>query len=269
MIISVIVPLYKGHIYMERIIATMRKNAENISDEYQLELVFVNDYPEELIELEENKNGVTPNFRCILVTNSFNQGIHMSRVNGLENASGEYVTFLDQDDIISDHYFASQLRVIRRADVVVANGMVQYPGYDKYLYKYRFMQWTVKHIWFYVTFNCRIISPGQCLIKRSSIPEEWKKNIIRRNGADDYFLWLLMLLKRNRFEVNRERIYTHVYTNENSSLDTNEMRESREEVFTNLTGIMDIRYMEKLRKSMFYNKKSFLIFCIEWLNGAK
>ncbi len=270
MIVSVIVPLYKGGIYIERIMEMMCKNAKNISTQCQLELVLVNDYPEESIMLKEVKDNATPNFRCVLITNSLNQGIHRSRVTGLANASGEYVTFLDQDDLISDHYFASQLKAIGKADVVVANGMAQYPQYDKCLYKYRCMHWTVRHIWFYVTFSNRIISPGQCLIKESSIPEEWKQNIINKNGADDYFLWLLMLSKGRKFGVNREKLYTHVYTSENISLNADEMEESRTEALTYLRSIIDTRYMEKLQRNISSNNtKSLLVSCIMRINGVK
>ena len=42
----------------------------------------------------------------------------------------------------------------------------------------------------YLKVGTQIISPGQCLIKKKAIPEFWKTNLVRVNGADDYYLWL-------------------------------------------------------------------------------
>ncbi len=73
---------------------------------------------------------------------------------------------------------------------------------------------------------CPIVSLGQVLIKRTSIPEIWKQNIIKHNGADDYFLWLLMAGEGKRFSLNQEVLFEHVVTGMNTSGDTNEMMDS-------------------------------------------
>ncbi len=52
-----------------------------------------------------------------------------------------------------------------------------------------------------------IKSPGQCLIKKSIISQEWLTNIMKINGADDFFLWILLL----------EKGYIHKYTGINLS----------------------------------------------------
>ena len=49
------------------------------------------------------------------------------------------------------------------------------------------------------------------------IPDVWKENIIKKNGADDYFLWLLLLAMGIGFYYVDIPLYTHVYTGENIS----------------------------------------------------
>ena len=223
--ISVIVPLYYGKKYIQNIVNMMRRNQEKCIDVADLELILVNDSPDEKISEDEWKG--QKDFDIKLVSNQKNQGIHYSRVYGLSYATGQYIMFFDQDDIIADDYFVSQLKhMSKKCDVVVANGSAQYATYSKCLYRFAFMQWTVKHIWFYAKFDCRIISPGQCLIRKDSIPEIWKKNILKINGADDYFLWLLLLTRKCKFDINREKIYIHVYTTVNTSNDENKMKQS-------------------------------------------
>lgn len=269
MTVSVIVPLYHGKKYIEDIIKMMEINISTTQLKYKLELIFVNDLPEEDIDLKDYK--FSENLNIVLIYNQHNQGIHYSRVEGLRRASGKYVMFFDQDDRISDHYFESQLKNIWDHDVIVSNGIAQYADYEKLLYRYWFMQWTVKHIWFYARFDCRIISPGQCLIKKDSIPEIWKEKILVNNGADDYFLWLLMLSQKCKFGINRDKIYTHIYTANNASLDIEKMRMSVEEVLQKGNGyiadkvvrIIDARITNK--KSKWYEK--LLVKFIEKLNS--
>ena len=224
--ISVIVPLYKGKCYIKDVTAMIGQNLAKLTSEYEVELIFVNDFPEEVISEEDVANDLCP---TKLIVNEVNRGIHFSRVAGLKEACGEYIMFFDQDDSISENYLASQLETVKKnrgASVIVANGIAQAPDWDKRLYRYYPMQWTVKHMWFYTRFDCRIISPGQCLIKKEDIPQIWYEEIMTENGADDYFLWLYMLSQGKRFAINRDVLYTHVFTANNTSLDNDKMHAS-------------------------------------------
>lgn len=229
--ISVIIPLYNGKKYLPNIMNMLTQNLEEGNGSFRIELILINDSPNETINCEDiwqsNEIPVT------LLTNQENKGIHYSRVRGLSHASGEYIYFLDQDDKIAGNFFSSQVQRLReKDDVIVANGIAEYESYSKLLYRYRIMQWTVKSAWFYIKFDSRIISPGQCLIKRNSIPEIWKNNILKQNGADDYFLWLVMLSRGQKFGINREVLYTHKYTAANASSDKDSMRKSVEEMLS-------------------------------------
>lgn len=229
--ISVIIPLYNGKKYLPNIMDMLKQNLEEGNGSFQIELILINDSPNEKINCDDIQD--SNEIPVTLLTNQENKGIHYSRVRGLSHASGEYIYFFDQDDRITNNFFASQVRRLReRDDVVVANGIAEYESYSKLLYRYWIMQWTVKSAWFYIKFDSRIISPGQCLIKRNSIPEIWKNNILKQNGADDYFLWLVMLSRGQKFGINREVLYTHKHTAANASANKDSMRRSVEEMLS-------------------------------------
>lgn len=264
MLISVIVPIYYGKKYITNIMNMLEKNKEKSLLEYSIEVIFVNDSPNESVELRD-----IPQKDCInikLFQNEKNMGIHYSRVKGLDHAEGEYILFFDQDDMLADNYFESQIKHIGKADVVVANGIAQYSDYNKFLYRYWIMQWTIKYIWFYAKFDCRIISPGQCLIKKDSIPDVWKNNILRNNGADDYYLWLLMLTEKRKFRLNRQCIYTHVYTSVNASLDNSKMHQSVYETLEYCQNRIEKKYVRIIEKRLQNKGNRSLVKFIEKIN---
>ncbi len=156
MLVSVIIPIYRGKRYIPRLIRIIEYNKQNLKGTNEVELIFVNDYPDEIISEEDIRSRI---LETKLIVNTQNYGIHRSRIVGLENASGEYILFLDQDDVIKRDYIEKQLRALKDdTDVVVCNGIVKAPTYRKMLYKYWFMHITVKHLFFYTKFGCRILS---------------------------------------------------------------------------------------------------------------
>lgn len=217
-LVSVIVPLYKGKKYVEKIIDMMVMNAKEA--QISLELLLVNDDPEQKICGYKSKD-----IKIMVLNNLSNKGIHFSRVNGLKKAQGEYILFLDQDDQINNLYIKSQLKQIGSADMVVCNGISE----SKAIYGTAKNQSCVCDLKSMIESN-HIISPGQVLIKRTSVPKEWMENILVNNYSDDYFLWLLMLCQKKKITINTEVLYTHVYTGENSSLDRKKMSRSVNEL---------------------------------------
>ena len=222
--VSIIVPVYYGRKYIKEIMGMAERNAARIDG--AAELVFVNDSPEEPID----DICISSRIGIVVVNNPKNCGIHYSRIRGLEHSHGEYILMLDQDDRICDRYLLSQLAGIGDADMIVANGCEESVQGKRILYRYGLMQWTVKHHVFYMVLGSRILSPGQCLMHRGSIPAEWSETVIKNNGADDYLLWIYMLQKRRKIRINRDMLYVHRYTGENTSDRKEQMNDSLMEV---------------------------------------
>ena len=87
----------------------------------------------------------------------------------------------------------------------------------------------------YAYLDNRIISPGQCVIKKTVIPEFWMRNALKNNGADDLLLWLLILSTNKDVAINPLKLYTHVNTDSNTSLDVDKMLSSVDEMVKLLT----------------------------------
>jgi hypothetical protein len=154
--------------------------------------------------------------------------------------------FLDQDDLLAENAIARQIEKIRTWQmqvksvhaanpevqgtrlehlmlhpVSVSNALLEQPDGSKLLwYRSDFHKGKVGDYKTYLTVGTQIISPGQCLIPRSAIPDVWCERICKKNGADDYYLWILLLANKVPFIVLDEPLYIHKYTGENLSEDT-------------------------------------------------
>ncbi len=218
--VSVIIPLYHGKIYIPNLLAMLSRNRESFDGD--VEVIFVNDDGEQI----NLSNDIPDNLSVQLLQNPTNMGIHGSRIKGLLAAKGEYVLFLDQDDIISDRYLASQVAAIQDADMVVSDGICM----GRPIYGDVYSHEQLLNIDIFKKIGNIIVSPGHVLIKKNSIPTEWINDVCSYNGADDYYLWLLMLSKGRKIRINRQKLYLHTHTGNNTSLNCEEMIKSLGEI---------------------------------------
>lgn len=230
--ISIIIPLYKGQKYIERLMQMISANYlyMDMYRECKLEVIFVNDFPDQAIEIQEKI------FSVKVYSNSSNQGIHQTRVNGIEQARGNYVIMFDQDDLIRDNYLYSQWSKIResKADFCVCKG---WSSRFRTIGNQKEYAVRINDLEHYFTMGNPIMSPGQVIIRRESIPEEWKENILNKNGADDCFLWTLILLHKGRFVVNEDFLYYHTPERTSDSISSNAMTDSLIEMIEILKGL--------------------------------
>jgi glycosyltransferase involved in cell wall biosynthesis len=225
--VSIIVPLYHGKKYVSSILKQVEQCARNVAT-VGVELILYNDSPDEEIYAEE----MNPYFEIKVFNPGFNSGIHGARVHGLEKSTGEYVVFLDQDDKIAPTYLKEQLECILDADAVVCRLI-----HDNRLYytkSHPFEKVVTKEFMLY--HSDAIVSPGQVLIRRASIPAFWTEHILHTNGADDYFLWICMFGSGKRIALNQAVLFEHVVNDENTSGNTNLMMDSELEMLQILQG---------------------------------
>ena len=222
-VISIITPSYYGKKHLNHLIEMIEQNNRNLEGyDASIEFVIVNDSPNEEINEELFKNY---KFDYQIITNEQNCGIQKSRVNGLKKAKGEYALFLDQDDEIMSNCIASQYSKIKDYDVIVSNGNVikdkkTYPIYSS-VKEQKKATVLRKH-----KYEAQIVSPGLCLIKKDAIPKYWCDNILKNLGADDYFLWIIMLYENKRFTVNEEKLFNYHISGSNYSKDKEKMKKS-------------------------------------------
>lgn len=229
MVISVIVPLYKGNKYCNRILRMIDKNAQynQFYEQCKIEVLFVNDYPEEPVQYSYVPKHIQVN--CF--EQQQNQGIHGSRVVGIQHSKGEFIYMLDQDDVIQDNFLHSQWSKLTesKVDYICCNGWI---SRFRLIYSRNReeVEERLNSLRLHLTQGQCIASPGQVLFRREKIPKEWLEHIQRKNGADDWMLWILALKNKCTFYYNPEILYYHTPERSDDSVSCDAMNDSVREM---------------------------------------
>lgn len=250
--ISIIIPFYKGNKYLIQLLKSIEKVILRVKTMASFEVVIVNDSPEVKVVLPEYK---ADNLVIKIIENPQNLGIQRARIHGLQYSSGEWIIFLDQDDELLEEGFEKQIRLTEKADVVVGNGRYILGGIDKKIYaNLKSMKFLIQEKNF-IRIRNLIPSPGECLIRKDSIPASWTENKLTHNGSDDWLLWILLFKKKARFVCNEKQVYIHNDTGgENLSANLDKMKLSSEEMFNILREcqILNLKEQKQLYHAIYF-----------------
>ncbi len=119
--ISVIVPVYNGEKYINRCFQSVFSQTEK-----DFEIVAVDDGSKDS-SLEVLKAYKSENVKVIHVENG---GVSRARNIGIENASGEYITFLDVDDTLTKNALENLLSLTKEHDAEITVMEKKYCGKD-------------------------------------------------------------------------------------------------------------------------------------------
>ncbi len=217
-ICSIIVPLFHGQKYLSNLLNMAENNANNLSDKMNLELIIINDDPQTKINIPDCENKL---FILKYFENEINRGIHATRIRGVEEASGDYILFLDQDDLIEDNYIAIQLGNIGVNDAIVCNGYWRQK--ETIIKKMSKQENDFEN---YLKHGYPLVSLGQILIKKAEIPQEWLRHPLTQNGWDDHFMWACLVYQKAQIEFINRFLYTHVEHESNESFNWMGMKKS-------------------------------------------
>lgn len=116
-LISIIVPVYNGEKYLYECLESIRNQTlENI------EVIIINDGSiDSSMEIARKFNNIDNRFRII---EGLNKGVSNARNLGIEYSNGEYIGFVDCDDIIEPNMFEVLYNIAEKYDekVIVASG---------------------------------------------------------------------------------------------------------------------------------------------------
>lgn len=246
-LISVIVPLYRGEKYIPNIISQIVECQRKAKSLITIELIMVNDFP----DIKICDNFVEQEIEIKLINLKYNKGIHGARLVGLSKSEGTYILFLDQDDRIFPEFFNSQLNKIGDADAVVSQAIDA--GRLYYDNRRPFRKVVSKD--YMLDYGNYIISPGQVLIKKESIPNPWIDNVMKNNGADDWLLWLCMYGVGKKIELNEDILYEHIIDGENASWNTESMMYSELEAINiiKVNKVLNLNEISRLERLEQYN----------------
>ena len=199
--ISVIIPVYNVEEYLEQCLDSIIN--QTFKD---LEIICVND-------------GSTDKSLCILekyaqkdnrikIINQTNQGLSAARNTGIENATGEYISFVDSDDYIKNNLYETLLKYLPSELICFnAEAFGDFPIPDKlnkYLkYKYN----GVKNITDKVIFNTNVYAWNKLF--KTEIIQKYKIKFPEGLYFEDFvFLWDYMLkIKKVNYLRNNENFY--------------------------------------------------------------
>lgn len=230
MLLSIIIPFYKGNKYINNILSCVLKNKINLDKKIPFDVIIINDSPDETVKINPE---YTRELDIKIYTNDINSGIHKSRLEGIKKSSSEYVLMIDQDDLLSQDAFS---KICQAIDIYPSYDMLIFNGYKKYidindrpdelLIPKLLPHFMITNLFMYCFIENPIASPGQVILKRTSIPKEWSKNIMTANGSDDMLLWMLMIQRNKKIKYVNYPIYFHVETGNNFGRNSDKMNES-------------------------------------------
>lgn len=131
--ISIIIPVYNGEKYLERCI----KSVLNQTYSYY-EIIIVDDGSTD--KTEQISKEFTKKYDCIKYFRKKNGGVSSARNFGLDNASGNYVLFLDHDDYLDYNYIEELLNFAEDKKIdIVRSGYKTVDSEGKIINKCKYM----------------------------------------------------------------------------------------------------------------------------------
>lgn len=123
--ISIIIPIYNVEKYIEECIDSV---ISQITDE--IEVILVNDgTPDKSIDIVKTKYNYWIEKEQFKILEQENAGPGAARNNGISISTGEYIGFLDSDDIILNNYFSSILHILEKENIDIVE--FTYKRFDK------------------------------------------------------------------------------------------------------------------------------------------
>lgn len=98
--ISIIIPMYNSFKLMKQNLMVLEKNPTS-----KLEIIIVDDCSKDNSFLEAEKYAQESELTIKVIQNDKNSGPGFSRNKGIENATGDYITFVDSDDYLSSDFY--------------------------------------------------------------------------------------------------------------------------------------------------------------------
>ncbi|AWK50032.1 hypothetical protein DIC82_02515 [Clostridium beijerinckii] len=206
---SIIIPIYNSGKYLEECIDSVI-NQKNIKFEEDVQLILVNDGS------EDNSEEICLKFKKLYVDNIVyiekeNEGVSSARNKGLEVAEGQYINFLDSDDMLS----SNTLENIEKFFLKHGNeiDVVSIPIYffegknESHLLNYKFNKGEIIDIQKYYDFIQMSISGT--FIKYSRISDKKFKEELKY--GEDAYLITSIILEKNKYGVLKDAKYLYRY----------------------------------------------------------
>ena len=205
--VSIIMPAYNAE-------KTIVFSIESVlSQSYSdLELIIINDCSKdgtkEIVEHYAKSDN-----RVVVINNKENQGVSKSRNIGIQVAKGEYIAFLDSDDIWDKSKLKKQLHVMKKYNAVLsytASAFIDETGNS-----YRYIMEAEKRTSLRTLLKKNLISCSSAMVKSSVMK---KIKMPNDNMHEDYYVWIKILKKyKYAYGINEPLLTYRLMTKSKSS----------------------------------------------------
>jgi glycosyltransferase involved in cell wall biosynthesis len=207
--VSIILPTYNGAKYINRAIESVL--SQTLSD---WELLVINDGSTD--ETEEIIKEYIKKDNRIIYLKQENQGPAIARKNGIEKSKGEYIAFIDDDDVwIDKNKLNAQVDFLDENYeyvMVGTSGIIQYEKSDDYVnYRVLIKDEDIRRK---MLSRCNFIQ-SSVMVKRSVLGDLSIVPIVKIGVPEDYLLWLRLGLIGKMKNLPQKMV---VYTNRKGNL---------------------------------------------------
>ncbi len=109
-LLSLVVPFYNVAAYFSQLLASIEAQLTE-----QVQIVLICDGASDgSLELAEQHIAASALPECYLLLRQANSGVSVARNNGIKHANGDYIGFIDADDLLLPGYINALLRVIQQ-----------------------------------------------------------------------------------------------------------------------------------------------------------
>lgn len=194
--ISVIVPVYNSEKYLEECLnSIVNQSLQNI------EIIIVNDGSTDNSGQIINK--YSRRYSNIVVISQPNQGVTIARLNGLKKATGDYVAFVDNDDILEPSMYETMYKtaINLNHDVVICNyNLYPKPVASKAVW---YNEFKGKVNWEFVHRNSVIWNK---LFKKEYLETIKYTNLLKEMAESSF---VLMLVSTNKIGTLNKKLYNY------------------------------------------------------------
>ena len=247
---SVIIPVYNSEKTIERCMQSLLAQKRN-----DAEIIVINDGSTDATE--EILSRYAAEYKNILLLKQKNSGVSAARNAGIERASGNYITFVDSDDYVSENYFSALDEMEKQADadlLMFSSNTVGGQEADESALYHQLEQMTDTGTKMELLLSSRkIMSPWNKRFKRGIIIANQIHFIRQFQTGEDFNFCLEYMLNCRSISVSCEKLY-NVDISDKTSLSRKyrpELALQLEKVFKNAANLiskssLDSKEKEKL-----------------------
>ena len=183
-LVSVIIPAYNCTKYIVDAIESALKQ------DVPMEIIVINDFSQD--DLDSCMKKYSSDDRIRYIKNETNLGVSATRNRGIFEAKGEYIAFLDADDIWEKNKLKKQLELMNSKNVVICSTARELMYQDGTLSGYIIptqTDFTFKDIKTHNLLNCSSV------VIKTSVAREFPMH--HDDCHEDYLMWLEVLQKYN------------------------------------------------------------------------